>query len=217
LPVSLQQTGLEEGKPVKIVFAVHGTWPAGFVRQNAWAKSVKGLNGDSKRGRLIESKDFWFTKGSDFYRAVDGDSYLWIPFRWSGENSFHARSYAGRFLAEYIKLILEGAPPTTSVAIVAHSHGGGSVAAIAARKLSEDQCSRLTIIALASPFCQPISPLDQPVEAITTYRLIRLGLISISLLLPFIIIVASREGHGRSVRRSGRTGFDSFGPVYSQL
>jgi surfactin synthase thioesterase subunit len=75
----------------------------------------------------------------------------WIPFIWSGANSFHARNAAAEELATRLAQHFTLAPNAEHV-VVCHSHGG-SVAVNAARLLDlrgENHISK--IISMASPF-----------------------------------------------------------------
>ena len=125
-----------------IIHAVHGTWPYG---PPTW------------RGRRRTRADWagaerpWFEPGSAFATAVmQGRSLTWVPFEWSGDNTFTARQEAIDRLHACLCASLDasGAPH----AVVAHSHGG-TVALAAVARLSAEQQARIAgIVTMGTPF-----------------------------------------------------------------
>jgi hypothetical protein len=125
-----------------IIYAVHGTWPYG---PPSW------------RGRRRSRADWasadapWSEPGSAFAAAVtQGRDVSWVPFEWTGDNTFAARDTASRELCERLQASL--AASDLPLAIVAHSHGG-TVAVAAVEKLSAEHRARIVgVVTMGTPF-----------------------------------------------------------------
>lgn len=125
-----------------IIYAVHGTWPYG---PPSW-------RGRRRRRTDWSSADApWFEAGSAFAAAVtQGRDVSWVPFTWTGFNSFAARDKASTRLCRRLQASL--AASDLPLAIVAHSHGG-TVAVAAVAKLSPKHRARIVgIVTMGTPF-----------------------------------------------------------------
>ena len=94
--------------PKLIIHAVHGTWPYGL-----WNQILKRPPARHSSRELP-----WFANGSSFHKAVamiSGRNLEWVPFIWSGKNSFAARRVAGdEFLKHLFSRLTENRMPSTS-------------------------------------------------------------------------------------------------------
>jgi hypothetical protein len=159
--------------PKLIVHAVHGTWPYGF-----WAHLI-GRSPHSAANKELP----WFIDGSPFQSAIStlsGRQLQWIPFMWSGTNSFTARRVAATSLVQHLQDWFHREPEAEHV-IIAHSHGG-SVSVIAARALDAEGNNLLTeVITLATPFAR-IKPSDRDIRQLAArYMVLRFGWLPIVL------------------------------------
>jgi hypothetical protein len=160
------------GLPKVVVHAVHGTWPYGLRAQVL------------RRRPATDSDDIpWFLAGSSFHSelvGLSGRTIEWVPFEWSGANSFARRHAAAMALSVHCSEWFSRLPESEHI-VIAHSHGG-SVAISAARNLDAQGEGRLTkIITMATPFAQTrISDLDDR-QLLARYLALRFGWISIVL------------------------------------
>ena len=126
-------------------------------------------------------------RGSGFASEVLKDCPAqWLAFKWSGTNSFVARSEAVEAFHEHLKKSLQ--TPDTRHIIVAHSHGG-TVAVAAAMRLEKAERARIDgIVTMGTPF---ITFRDTNSSALRTakYLVGRLGL-SVFLLYVLCVLLA---------------------------
>lgn len=125
-----------------IIYAVHGTWPYG---RPTWGGRRR------TRAEWASADDPWFEPGSAFAAAVtQGRDVTWVPFEWSGDNTFAARDAASTRLCEHLQASL--AASASPLAIVAHSHGG-TVAVAAVAQLSAEHRARIVgVVTMGTPF-----------------------------------------------------------------
>jgi hypothetical protein len=149
-----------------IVHTVHGTWPLGVLRH------LKLLSSDKAR----EGRWYWYD--SDFQRDVAKNcdrSIHWVPFEWSGDNSFGARDRAAASFARHLVDWFDRAPGARHC-IIAHSHGG-SVVVNAVDSLDPNRTGRIScVISIASPFAKLSSNKDVPYVALARYSAFTLGI-----------------------------------------
>ena len=126
-----------------IIHAVHGTWPYGSPTWQGRRRTSADWTGAERP---------WFEPGSAFATTVMQDrSLTWVPFEWSGDNSFTARQEAIDAFHACLctSLAASGAAPH---AIVAHSHGGTVALAAVARLRAEQQARIAGIVTMGTPF-----------------------------------------------------------------
>ena len=125
-----------------IIHAVHGTWPYGPPTWRGRRRTREEWTGTGRP---------WFEGESAFVTAVTGErSLTWLPFVWSGDNTFTARQEAiDRF---YTHLCTSLEASAGSHAIVAHSHGGTVALAAVARLRAEQQARIAGIVTMGTPF-----------------------------------------------------------------
>lgn len=125
-----------------IIYAVHGTWPYG---PPTWCGRRRTRTEWSGVGAP------WFEVGSAFAAAVtDGHGVTWVPFEWTGDNTFAARDTARADLCKRLQASL--ASSDEPLAILAHSHGG-TVAVAAVAQLSAEHRARIVgIVTMGTPF-----------------------------------------------------------------
>ncbi len=190
-----------------VVHAVHGTWPYGILCHIVGATPV--IPGDSDLP--------WFLLGSQFQIAVEKEIKCplaaWVPFRWSGNNSFAARSSAGKALAVHLEDWFRREPECEHV-VVAHSHGG-SVAVEAVRILDAQGSNRITkVVCMATPFARRwASPKDDG-ELAARYLLARFGWISLAICAALIVYVRCFFGYS-SILDEAYSKFGIFGLYHS--
>lgn len=150
-----------------IVHSVHGTWPYGLWRQ---------MFGRTSRTTTSEEPP-WFENHSSFQTevaALTGQHLEWVPYTWSGNNSFEARHLAAKALSTHLTSWFEKEPEAEHV-VIAHSHGG-SVSVEAAFMLDGQGRNRLSkIVTLATPFAD-IRPSQRDIrELAARYMALKFG------------------------------------------
>lgn len=122
-----------------LVHLVHGTWPYGLLRR-----------------RSSDAKKAWFEDGSIVRANIQsqvGTPLKFEVFRWSGSNSYMARSRASFEFVQYIDSWMKKEPEAKHI-VIAHSHGGTVAArgiAKLTRWLGEDPRIK-ALVCLATPF-----------------------------------------------------------------
>jgi hypothetical protein len=115
----------------------------------------------------------------------------WIPFKWSGKNSFEARRLAASALSQHLLDRFKEAPEAEHV-IIAHSHGG-TVSVAAARALDAKGTNLLSrIVSLATPFAQAIPSKRDDRELTMRYMILRFGWFPVMVF--FVLLYISRYG-----------------------
>ena len=125
-----------------IIYAVHGTWPYGPPTWRGRRRTRAEWSGADAP---------WFEPRSAFAAAVtQGHDVTWVPFEWTGDNTFAARDTARADLCERLQASL--ASSDEPLAILAHSHGG-TVAVAAVAQLSAEHRARVVgIVTMGTPF-----------------------------------------------------------------
>jgi hypothetical protein len=128
-----------------VIHTVHGTWPYGPGKQ--WRLNKLGHSDSLYAGAEVP----WFLEQSEFAENVlKGRPARWLPFKWTGSNSFKARADAIRDFREHLTASLQ--IPHTRHIIVAHSHGGTVAAAAVARSSELDLAKIDGIVTMGAPF-----------------------------------------------------------------
>ncbi|MBO1906570.1 hypothetical protein KHP60_15995 [Microvirga sp. 3-52] len=157
-----------------IVHTVHGTWPYGFVRHVG--RRIFGSRASSR------NKPSWFEEGSGFCKDIIGQvnsPIVWVPFSWSGNNSFLSRRTAAIELAERLRLWFRERPNARHI-VIAHSHGG-TVAISACNILANSDDPLPEIITLATPFTRIFIADDPIFVMVARYMLLQYGPIAVAL------------------------------------
>jgi hypothetical protein len=163
-----------------VVHSVHGTWPYGLWRQMF-----------RKASRATTNKEPpWFENHSAFQAevaALTGQHLEWVPYTWSGRNSFEARHLAAKGLSKHLTAWFEKEPEAEHV-VIAHSHGG-SVSVEAAFILDGQGQNRLSkIITLATPFAE-IKPSQRDIrELAARYIALRFGWVPLILITCLVFL-----------------------------
>ena len=107
------------------------------------------------------SNSNWYTPKGDFFEAlektVQKNNGTVVPFRWNGSNNHFERVKAAESL---VKLVQTYDTKTTSLSIVAHSHGG-NVALLASHILAQETKNNAHIdvlYTLGTPGCKEYAP-----------------------------------------------------------
>jgi hypothetical protein len=163
-----------------IIHSVHGTWPYGLWRQTF-----------GKTSRVKDKEPPWFEDHSSFQielATLTGRRFEWVPYRWSGKNSFEARHGAAKALSRHLTGWFDKEPEAEHV-VIAHSHGG-SVSIEAACILDGQNRNRLSkIITLATPFAE-IRPSDRDIrELAARYMALRFGWAPLTLFACLVYVV----------------------------
>lgn len=159
---------------VAIVHLVHGTWPYGLRvnlcrrllrrRWLRWLRHFIPCRQCALRRRYQQR--LWFQPGSAFEREVrtrvtqeTDKSIRFVPFRWSGHNSFSARAQAAQAFQNHLQRWEQTAPDTIHL-VVAHSHGG--TVAIEALNASQPKSWQWNpprgLLTMATPFVRLARP-----------------------------------------------------------
>ncbi len=153
-----------------IIHLVHGTWGRGWrahLRETLGLSSVTKLRWQP-RGKPRDPR--WFEEGSEFraeMTALLGEKdnagrYRFEEFKWSGSNSFHARTEAAMELCVHLHLQVERYPDAHHW-IVAHSHGGtvavSAVTWLHKMKRRETVDAVRGVMTLATPFIS-LAPME---------------------------------------------------------
>ena len=140
-----------------IVHLVHGTWPYGL-----WTSLLHNCRilrrlcrcGRKAFIRRRLQERLWFQPRSEFRKEVAaraGIPLRFASFRWSGSNSFTARSEASAAFRQHLELWL-GREPDACHLVVAHSHGGTVTIGAAADPNQPLSRPLAGIITMATPF-----------------------------------------------------------------
>jgi hypothetical protein len=168
--------------PVLVIHTVHGTWPYGFV-----------AHGTKRQRNAQHMEPPWFLNGSQFQSAITAKirrEHVWVPFEWSGRNSFFARRLAAKEFSQHLTEWFQREPEAEHV-VVAHSHGG-SVSVGAAHILdAQDGNSLSKIITLATPFALAKPSGGDIRELVARYMCLRFGWIAIGLFFLIMYLVKS--------------------------
>lgn len=139
--------------PLVVVHLVHGTWPYGWRAGGFRRRLLHGLSSNRCRQRLLRER-FWFQPGSAFRKevaAITGAGLKFVPFRWSGDNSFRARDAAATRFLQHLR-IWHARWPSARHLIVAHSHGG----TVAVRAIGDPTLTERVpvdgLLTMATPF-----------------------------------------------------------------
>ena len=139
--------------PLVVVHLVHGTWPYGWRAGGFRRRLLHGLSSNRCRQRLLRER-FWFQPGSAFRKevaALTGAGLKFVPFRWSGDNSFRARDAAATRFLQHLR-IWHARWPSARHLIVAHSHGG----TVAVRAIGDPTLTERVpvdgLLTMATPF-----------------------------------------------------------------
>ena len=169
-----------------VVHAVHGTWPYGL-----WTQML------SRKAPKLESGSLpWFIEGSGFHEYIKQNSrraIIWIPFNWTGANSFGARHEGARSFSKHLALWLQKEAESEHV-IIAHSHGG-SVTIEALRMMNQNELASLSkVITLATPFAEA-KPSDRDIrELVGRYLALRFGLVPIVMFAFAVTLMMTATG-----------------------
>ncbi len=132
-------------RPLLVVHLIHGTWGRGVLPVIL-----------EELGRSAGPKPvYWFEDGSVFRaelaRQLEGHEVEFREFKWSGSNSFGARTFAATALHEYLEPELER--KDTRHVLIGHSHAGNVIFEMLTRmKPLKEEAKIDGVLSLATPY-----------------------------------------------------------------
>ncbi len=176
--------------PKETVIIVHGTWSAPEPGVIQWHQPV---NGTPAAAGFIARLDNALQKRGSPARCWAHCTQGSPAFRWSGENSWVARTTAASSLGDYVvRLQQEG----WRCHIVAHSHGGNVVSEAFSQILAAAKSlwSPGRIVTLGTPFIDTMSPITKRRKRKAWISDFAFTLLGVVLLAPLYFAITSHEG-----------------------